>query len=266
MPILYGAMALLGLAVGSFLNVVIHRVPRGESLLSPGSHCPACDSAIRARHNVPVVGWLVLRGRCADCAAPISARYPAVELATALVFVAMTSQLAALHLLAALPAYLVFVSVGIALAVIDLDVHRLPNVIVYPTYVALAALLTVASVVTDSAEPLGRAAVGGAASLALFFALALANPKGMGLGDVKLAGVIGTALGFLSYPAVVVGTFAAFLVGGLAGAALIVTRRAQRKSLIPFGPAMVAGAFIALFASGPLVDAYTALAHTAQAS
>ena len=266
MPVLYATMALLGLAVGSFLNVVIHRVPRDESLLQPGSHCPACNSVIRARHNVPVLGWLVLRGRCADCAAPISARYPAVELATGLMFVATASQLAALHLLAALPAYLVFVSVGIALSAIDLDVHRLPNAIVYPTYVVLAGLLTTASVVTGSVEALARAAVGSGASLALFFALAVASPKGMGMGDVKLAGVIGAALGFLSYPAVLVGTFAAFLVGGLAGAALIISRRAGRKSLIPFGPAMVAGAFIALFASGPLVDAYSTLAHLTQAA
>ena len=263
MPVLLAAMAFLGLAVGSFLNVVIHRVPRGESLVRPGSHCPGCDAEIRTRHNVPLVGWLVLRGKCADCAAPISARYPAVELVTAVLFVATTVQLAQLHLLAALPAYLFFVSAGIALTVIDLDVHRLPNAIVYPSYVAMAVLLTVASAVTGSVEPLIRAALGGAVLFTFFLALAFASPKGMGLGDVKLAGVLGMALGFLSYPAVFVGTFAAFLLGGLAGAALIVGRRAGRRTLVPFGPAMVAGALIALFASGPLIDAYSTFAHTA---
>ncbi|WP_375480191.1 prepilin peptidase [uncultured Jatrophihabitans sp.] len=263
MPVLVAAMALLGLAVGSFLNVVIYRVPRNESLVRPSSHCPSCDTHIRARHNVPLVGWLVLRGKCADCAAPISARYPIVELITSVLFAATTIQLADLHLLAALPAYLFFVSAGVALAVIDLDVHRLPNAIVYPSYAALAVLLTAAAAVEGSFEPLARAAVGGAVLFSFFLALAFASPKGMGLGDVKLAGVIGAVLGFLSYPAIFVGTFAAFLLGGVAGAALIVARRAGRKSLIPFGPALVAGAFIALFASGPLVDAYSTLAHTA---
>ena len=262
MPVLIGAVALLGLAVGSFLNVVIHRVPRGESLVRPGSYCPQCNAEIRTRHNLPVVGWLMLRGRCADCAAPISVRYPAVELVTAVLFVATTLQLARLHLLAALPAYLFLVSAGIALAVIDLDVHRLPNAIVYPSYLVMAVLLTVAGVATGSIEPVVRAAVGGATLFAFFLALALASPKGMGLGDVKLAGVLGAALGFLSYPAVFVGTFAAFVLGGLAGAALILARRAGRGTLIPFGPAMVAGALIALFASSPLVDAYATLAHT----
>ena len=263
MPVLLAAVLLLGLAVGSFLNVVIHRVPRSESLVRPGSHCPGCDAEIRNRHNLPVVGWLVLRGRCADCAAPISARYPAVELITALLFVATTVQLAQLHLLAALPAYLFFVSAGIALAAIDLDVQRLPNAIVYPSYLAMALLLTVASTVTGSFEPLVRAAVGGAVLFAFFLALAFANPKGMGLGDVKLAGVLGAALGFLSYPAIFVGTFAAFVLGGVIGAVLIIARRAGRRTLLPFGPAMVAGALIALFASGPLVDAYSTLAHAA---
>ncbi|WP_375496742.1 prepilin peptidase [uncultured Jatrophihabitans sp.] len=263
MPVLVVAMALLGLVVGSFLNVVIHRVPRQESLVRPGSHCPQCNTEIRARHNVPLAGWLVLRGKCADCAAPISARYPGVELVTAVLFVATTLQLAQLHLLAALPAYLFFVSAGVALAVIDLDVHRLPNAIVYPSYLVIAVLLTAACAVTGSFEPLIRAALAGAVLFSFFLALAFASPKGMGLGDVKLAGVLGMALGFLSYPAVLVGTFAAFLLGGFVGAVLILARRAGRTSLIPFGPAMVGGALIALFASAPLVDAYSTLAHTA---
>lgn len=262
MPVLIAAMALLGLAVGSFLNVVIHRVPRNESLVRPGSHCPSCNHTIRARHNIPVLGWLVARGRCADCAEPISPRYPAVELITAALFVATTIELDRLHLLAALPAYLFFVAAGVALAAIDLDVQRLPNAIVYFSYGALAILLSGASVVEGSFEPLARAALGGLALFGFFLALAIISPKGMGLGDVKFAGVVGAALGFLSYPAVVVGTFAAFVLGGAAGAALMLARRARRTSSIPFGPAMVAGAFVALFASTSLVDAYTSLAHT----
>jgi leader peptidase (prepilin peptidase)/N-methyltransferase len=263
MPVLIAVVALLGLAVGSFLNVVVARVPVGESLIRPGSHCPTCQAEIRARHNIPVLGWLMLHGRCADCNEPISVRYPIIELVTGALFVATTANVAKLHLLPALPAYLFFVAVGIALTAIDLSVMRLPNAIVYPSYVVLALLLTGASVVEGSLQPLARAAVGSVAMLALFFALVLANPKGMGMGDVKLSGVIGAALGFLSYPALVVGAFAAFVLGGFAGAVLLVSRRATGKTMLPFGPAMVAGALVAIFASAPLVDAYTTLLHRA---
>jgi leader peptidase (prepilin peptidase)/N-methyltransferase len=259
MPILVLAAAALGLTVGSFLNVVIHRVPRGESLVHPGSHCPECDTPIRARHNVPVLSYLLLRGRCVACAAPISVRYPLVELTTSVLFVAITLQLGRLDLLEALPAYLLFAAVGIALTAIDLDVKRLPNVIVYPTYVVLGALLAGASALEGSVQPLLRAAVGAASLFAFFFVLVLAYPGGMGFGDVKLAGVIGAALGFLSYPAVVIGAFAAFLIGGLGGVALMVLRRANRRTAVPFGPSMVAGALVAIFASAPLASAYVHL-------
>src|SRR5919205_3026069 len=122
---------LLGLAVGSFLNVVIHRVPRGESLVRPGSHCPHCGSAIRKRHNVPVLGWLPLRGRCADCRTPISARYPLVEAGTAALFVAVAARFGWSW---ELPAYLYLAAIAVALAAIDLDVLRLPDQIVLPSY------------------------------------------------------------------------------------------------------------------------------------
>jgi leader peptidase (prepilin peptidase) / N-methyltransferase len=263
MPLLLAATGLLGLAIGSFLNVVIHRVPRGESVLRPGSHCPDCHAAVRARHNVPVLGWLVLRGRCADCASPISPRYPLVELVTGLLFVAITAQVAHLGLLEALPAYLFFAAVGVALAAIDLDVRRLPNAIVFPAYGVLAVALSVAAVLQGDLEPLVRAVLGGAALFAFYFALVLVYPAGMGFGDVKLAGLIGAVLGFVSYPALVVGAFAAFLIGGLGGAALLLARHATRKTGIPFGPAMVAGALVALFASAPLATAYTHLASRA---
>lgn len=263
MPILVAVVAVLGLVVGSFLNVVIHRVPRGESLLHPGSHCPGCHSAIRARHNVPVVSWLLLRGRCADCARRIAVRYPLVELVTSLLFVAITVELVRLELLEALPAYLFFAAVGIALTAIDLDVQRLPNTIVYPTYVVLAVLLAAASVIEGSFEPLLRAAIGAVVLFALYFALVVAYPAGMGFGDVKLAGVIGAALGFLSYPALVVGAFAAFVIGAFVGIGLMIARRATGKTAVPFGPSMVAGALLAIFASAPLADAYIRLVQLA---
>lgn len=263
MPVLIVAAALLGLAVGSFLNVVIHRVPLGQSLIAPASHCPGCDNPIRMHHNIPVLGWLMLGGKCADCGERISARYPIVEAITGLLFVVTTIDLAHLGLLAALPAYLFFLAAGIALAAIDLSVMRLPNAIVYPTYLAVTVLLGVASVVEGTVEPFIRAVIGGAALFAGFFILAFAKPGGMGFGDVKLAGIIGGVLGFLSYPALLIGTFAAFVIGSVLGLAVIAIRQSGRGTLVPFGPAMIAGALVALFATAPLVDLYHSVTLTA---
>jgi leader peptidase (prepilin peptidase)/N-methyltransferase len=246
-----------GLAVGSFLNVVAHRVPRGESLLRPGSRCPSCDAPIRARHNIPVLGWLLLRGRCADCRAPIARRYPVVELTTGLLFVAVTYRIADLDMIAALPAYLYFTAIGVALTVIDLDVRRLPNAIVLPSYPVLAVLLTVASAWTGDWWALARAGIGAAALFGFFFAVAFAYPAGMGLGDVKLAGLVGGVLAYLSWAALVVGAFAGFLLGALVGVGVMLAGRGGRKTAVPFGPFMVAGALLALFVADPLATFYT---------
>jgi len=145
MTALIATIGLLGLAVGSFLNVVVARVPAGASVVRPGSACPSCGHEIRARHNVPVLSWLWLRGRCADCRSPISPRYPIVELLTALLFAAVTAELGADHRLTLAPALLYFTALGVALAAIDLDVHRLPNALVLPSYPVLAGLLVLAA-------------------------------------------------------------------------------------------------------------------------
>lgn len=252
-------MLVLGLVVGSFLNVVTYRVPRGESVVRPGSRCPDCGRRIRHRHNIPVLGWIMLHGRCADCAAPIRARYPLVELITGLMFVAVTIRLVQLHLVEALPVYLYLAAVGTALAVIDLDCRRLPNAIVLPSYPVLAILLTVAALWRHDPWPLARAGIGAAALLAFFLTLALAYPAGMGLGDAKLAGILGAVLGYLSWSALVVGAFAGFVLGALTGTALIVSRRGGRKTAIPFGPFMIAGAFVAIFAAAPIASLYLGL-------
>ena len=257
MTLLLVSVGLLGLAVGSFLNVVIHRVPTRASLVSPSSHCPDCGHPVRHRHNVPVLGWLVLRGRCADCKAPISPRYPAVELLTALLFVAVTARVAELGLLPALPAFLLFVAAGIALAAIDLEVGRLPDVIVLPTYPVLGALLLVAGLVSGDLTALLRALIGAAAAFAAFYALALAYPGGMGFGDVKLAGLVGGLLAYVAYPVLLVGMAAAFLLGAVIGVVATSRGRATRKSALPFGPFMVTGALAALFLGGPLADLYS---------
>ncbi|GAA3272079.1 prepilin peptidase [Dactylosporangium vinaceum] len=248
----------LGLAVGSFLNVVIHRVPRGESLLRPASHCPQCTAAVRPWHNVPVLGWLVLRGRCADCAAPISVRYPLVELGTAALFVAVAARFGATSPLM-LPAWLYLAAIAVALALIDLDVLRLPNAIVLPSYIVAPLLLLPAVVVERDWSAGLRGLLAMAALWTFYFLLSVVYPGGMGFGDVKLAGVLGLYLGFLGWSTVAVGTLAAFVLGGAAGLTLMAFGRAGRKTALPFGPAMLAGALLALFAAAPITAWYTNL-------
>lgn len=256
MAILLPAVALLGLAIGSFLNVVIHRVPRGESVVAPASRCPMCHRPVRARHNIPVLGWLVLRGRCADCGGRISSRYPLVELATGVLFVAVALRLDQLHLVSALPAYLYLAAIGIALALIDIDCRRLPNVIVVPSYAVVAILLTLSAAWQHDWWALARAGIGAAALLCAFLAMTLAYPAAMGVGDVKLAGVLGGLLAYLSWPALVIGAFAGFVLGAIAGVALIVAGRGTGKTAIPFGPFMIAGALGAVFAADALAQLY----------
>lgn len=252
--------ALTGAAVGSFLNVVVHRVPAGVSVVRPSSACPGCGSGIRSRDNVPVLGWLVLRGRCRDCAEPISARYPLVEAGTAVMFAAVTVGTLLVGNPWALPAHLYLAAIAVALALIDLEHHRLPDAIVLPSYVVSAGLLLLAAAGTGEWGALLRAVIAMAALYGLYFVLAVAKPGGMGFGDVKLAGVLGLHLGFASWSAVAVGTFSAFLLGGLVGVALIALKRAGRRTAIPFGPFMLAGAGVGLAVGEPLVAAYLALA------
>ncbi|GAA2514318.1 prepilin peptidase [Pilimelia columellifera] len=256
MTALYLATAVLGLLVGSFLNVVIHRVPRGESLVRPGSRCPRCETPIAARHNVPVLGWLMLHGRCHHCHEPISVRYPLVEAVTAMLFVAVTARLG---LTPELPAYLYLTAVAVALAVIDLDVKRLPNTIVLPSYVVGAALLAPAVIIDGAWGTAVRGLLAMTVLFGIYFALALVYPGGMGFGDVKLAGLLGLYLGWMSWGTVWVGTLAGFIIGSLAGLTLMAVGRAGRRTAIPFGPAMLAGAFVAIFLGGPLASWYVAL-------
>jgi leader peptidase (prepilin peptidase) / N-methyltransferase len=243
------ACAVLGLVVGSFLNVVIHRLPRGESVVRPVSRCPRCGNPVRPRDNVPLISWLVLRGRCRDCAAGISRRYPLIELLTAAAFAAMAMRFGASTVL---PAYLYLAAVGIALAAIDLDVHRLPNALTLPSYPVGVVLLGAAALSGDGAGRLVRALLGMAALFGLYFAVAFAYPAGMGFGDVKLAGVLGLYLGWLGWDVWAVGLFLGFLLGGIVGLGLMAVRRAGRKTALPFGPFMITGAAVAILFGGPL--------------
>ncbi|OJV80458.1 MAG: prepilin peptidase [Cellulomonas sp. 73-92] len=246
------AAALVGLLIGSFLNVVVWRVPRGESIVSPPSACPRCGHPIRAYDNVPVVSWLVLRGRCRDCGAPISRRYPLVEGATGVLFALAAAWTGASWVL---PALLYLVAIGIALALVDLDVHRLPDAIVLPSYPVAAALLTLASWNPGGASHWGsllRAVIGSVVLLAAYLLMALIYPAGMGFGDVKLAGVLGLYLGWFGWWPVAVGFFAPFFLGGLFALGLVAARRAGRKSGVPFGPWMILGTWVGI-AAGELI-------------
>jgi leader peptidase (prepilin peptidase)/N-methyltransferase len=161
--------------------------------------------------------------------------------------------------MAALPAYLFFAAAGICLTAIDLDVRRLPNAIVLPAYPVLAALLTLAALAEHDPAALVRAAIGAAGLFAFYLALAFAHPAGMGFGDVKLAGLVGGVLGFLSYPALLIGAFAAFFIGSIVGSFVILSRRGTGRTAIPFGPFMITAALLAFFAAGPITDFYSRL-------
>ncbi|WP_203579191.1 prepilin peptidase [Microbacterium hibisci] len=265
----------LGLLIGSFLNVVAYRVPAKISLLRE-SRCPHCDAAIKPWHNVPVIGWLALGGKCANCKAPISPRYPIVEAVTGLAFALVawwglavydgllgTSLLRYLEspawdgivypadvwaLALVVVAFLYFAAISIVLTLIDLETHRLPNSIVLPSYLVAGILFTIAAWLTNEWGLLLGAGVGMAVLYLFYFVLRLVRPGGMGGGDVKLAGVIGIYLGWLGWGALAVGAFAAFLYGGVFGIALMLLRRAGRKTAIPFGPWMILGAWTGVFA------------------
>ena len=188
--------ALLGLAIGSFLNVVIWRVPRGESVVSPPSACPGCHAPISPRDNIPVLSWLLLRGRCRSCGEPISARYPLVELLTAVVFGLLALRFGYTW---QLPAYLYLGAIGVALAFIDLDTKRLPDRLTLPSYPVALILLGAAAFLDHTWDSWLRAILGGLAVGAFYFLLWFVYPSGMGFGDVKFAGVLGIYLGWISW-------------------------------------------------------------------
>jgi leader peptidase (prepilin peptidase)/N-methyltransferase len=257
----------LGMITGSFLNVVIWRLPRGESLVSPGSACPKCGHPIRWWDNVPVLSWLILRGKCRDCGAPISRRYPAIELATGLMFAgvawwllaAVAPSLPFAASVVAAVAFFYLAAISIALTLIDLDTHTLPNAIVLPAYIVGLVLLGTASILSLDAESIIRGAIGMAAMFVAYLVMALVYPGGMGWGDVKLAGVLGLFLGWLGLGPLIVGAFAAFLLGGLFAIILLIFRRVGRKTGIPFGPWMLVGAWVGVFAGKVILDGYLAL-------
>jgi leader peptidase (prepilin peptidase)/N-methyltransferase len=251
------ASAVFGLLIGSFLNVVIARVPDGRSVVRPGSRCPSCETPISPRDNLPVLGWLLLRGRARCCGTRISARYPLIEAGTGLAFAAVAVWAGrSAPTLWALPAFGYLAAISIALGVIDVDTHRLPIPIVRPAYLVSAVLLGAASWAQHDQASAIRMVAGAATLWGLYGLLFLIRPDAMGLGDVRLAGVLGMYLGWLGWGPVAVGAFMGFLVGALFGLGLVAIGRSKLKSMIPYGPHMLVGAWIAVFAGDPISNWY----------
>ncbi|HEV2998741.1 MAG TPA: prepilin peptidase [Solirubrobacteraceae bacterium] len=242
----------LGAIMGSFLNVVVHRLPRHESLISPASHCPTCETPIRPYDNVPILSWLLLRGRCRGCGARISARYPLLEAGTALLCIGAVLTNGSV----------VGVALGVTLvlalvpaAAIDLEHRIIPNVI---TGTGAVLALALGTALDPSGEPVRLIAGAGAGGFLLL--AALAHPAGMGMGDVKLAGMMGLFLGAAVAPALLL----ALLAGVLAGVLVIARSHAHEggvrsagKTGIPFGPFLALGGLAGIFAGQAAIDWYT---------
>jgi leader peptidase (prepilin peptidase) / N-methyltransferase len=236
----------LGAIVGSFLNVVAYRLPRGESLAHPPSRCPHCGAPVKPYDNIPVLSWLLLRGRCRNCKEPISVRYPLVEAGTALLC-ALVVIVKGADEDAVIGIVLVLLLVPVTL--IDLDHHLIPNKITYPGFVLGVVLIAVLDTDSIVEHLIASAAAGGFLFLAWFF-----YPRGMGMGDVKLAFVLGIYLGRAVAPAM----FVAFIAGALVGGLVIARKGVKdgRKAGIPFGPWLALGGVVGLLAGDALVDWY----------
>ena len=247
----------LGLIVGSFLNVVIYRVPRDLSIVRPGSACPGCGTAISARDNVPVLSWLLLRGRCRTCGEPISGRYPLVEALTGALWLVLgwwSWQPDGIDPL--LPWLLVLGSAGMALWFIDVDHHRLPDAIVLPLYPLGVAGLALAGLLS-ARWPLGEVAIGVAAWLVVIGGIwLLTGGRAMGFGDVKLAPVLAATLAWVGVSSALVGLLAAFVLGGGVGLVLMLSGRARRGTHLAFGPFLLLGALVGLLWGETIGAAY----------
>ena len=252
MAALAALVGLLGLVIGSCLNVVAYRVPRSESIVRPRSRCPSCAAEISAADNIPVLSWLALRGRCRHCDAPISIRYPAVEIVTAALFALATFRFGAS---AVLPAYLVLFAALVAVTATDLDLRVVPKRIVWPAFALAAVLLTVAALFEGEPVRLRDAGLGSAGAFAVLFVIHLVSPGGMGFGDVRLAALLGLFLGWLGPAHVPLGLFLGFVAGGVAGVVALARGR-SRKASLPFVPFLAVGTAAAVFFGAPILDWY----------
>lgn len=245
--LLYLGLFVFGAVIGSFLNVVIYRLPRKESLVRPSSHCPVCEQPIAWYDNIPILSYTILGGSCRKCGKPISVRYPMIESLNAILFAAAGLKFG--YSVELLPA-LLLISTLIVVFFIDLDYYIIPNVVVLPV-----AVIGLASMIAISPDRWLELLLAGLVSAAFFFLIVLIMPRGMGMGDVKLVAMLGFFLG----RSVLVGLFAGFLLGALTGIMLMMSGRKGRKSQIPFGPFLATGALLALFFGPWIIDRYTSL-------
>jgi leader peptidase (prepilin peptidase)/N-methyltransferase len=246
--------AVVGLLVGSFLTVVIHRIPRKETVVAGRSRCPSCGTTIRARDNVPLVSYLLLRGRCRGCGASISPEYPLTELSTGLLAAGASLRY---HSLLVAGMVAAFLAVLLALALIDARHRVLPNRIVYPAAIGFAVIIMAGDIAGGGVD-LRSAAVGFAAFGGGLLLIAILSPRGMGMGDVKVAFLIGLVLGSVALSSVAVAAGVAILAGGLGAVAALAAGR-SRKSALPFGPCLALGGAVASFAGPQISHVYLRL-------
>jgi leader peptidase (prepilin peptidase)/N-methyltransferase len=246
--------AVFGLAVGSFLNVVIWRVPRKLSVASPPSACPGCETPIRPLDNIPVISWMLLRGRCRQCGCGIALRYPLVELGGGVLFAAAAIRFPESW---EIPAFAIFFAALLAISIIDLEHFIIPNRILLPLTIAAVPLLGMAAIGEGDWQAFFRALGGGAAAFSVLLVVSLISPKGMGMGDVKFSFVLGLYLGWLGWGEVFLGLFASFLLGAVIGVALIGLGVKSRKDVIPFGPFLALGTVLTILWGEPILRWYT---------
>jgi leader peptidase (prepilin peptidase)/N-methyltransferase len=243
--------AVMGLLVGSFLTVVVDRVPRGGSVVAPPSACGACGSRLTFLDLVPVFSWLALRGKCRHCGNRIGKEPLILEIANATLFVLFGLRFGADPVL---PAFCILAAALVALVWIDLHEFRLPREITYTAFALSAVAIVVAALVDDEPERIWQAALGAGIALALMGGIYLVSRGGMGDGDVRLAPLLGLHLGYLNPGIVPIGLFFGFLIGAVVGVAMMATSKAGRKTALPFGPFLAAGTVLAVFIGQQCVD------------
>jgi len=245
------ACIVMGLLVGSFLTVVVDRVPRGGSVVQPPSACGACDNRLTAPDLVPILSWLVLRGKCRHCGTAIGYEPLIIEIATATIFVLFGLKFGADPVL---PAFCILGAALVALVWIDLHEFRLPREITYTAFILSSIVIVFASLVNDEPERIWQAALGAGIALAVMGLIYVVSRGGMGDGDVRLAPLLGLHLGYLNPAIVPVGLFWGFLIGAVIGVIAIGVGKAGRKTALPFGPFLAAGTVAAVFAGQWFVD------------
>lgn len=251
MTLVVVACAVMGLLIGSFLTVVVDRVPRGASIVAPPSACGSCGHRLTALDLVPIGSWLGLGGKCRHCKAPIGIEPLVVEIATAALFVSFGLKFGADPIL---PAFCVMGAALVALVWIDLHEFRLPRQITYTAFVLSLAIMVALALFDDRGDELFDAVLGAAIALAVMGVIYLAARGGMGDGDVRLAPLLGLHLGWIAPGIVPIGLFLGFLIGAVVGVAMMGVGKAGRKTALPFGPFLATGTVLAVFIGEWCVD------------